>query len=150
MGNVAVAISWGDYFTTLLRGVGISLPAWLTTGYRTALLSSNPDVHGLLRAAPHVAGIPVLVNVPAFAIVMFITWLLLRGARESSRANNLMVMIKLLALALFVAVGVTHLDARQLRAVRAERLHRNPPGRGDRVLRLHRVRCDLHGRGGDA
>ena len=47
VGNVAVAISWGDYFTTLTRGVGIDLPAWLTTGYRTALLSSNPDVQAL-------------------------------------------------------------------------------------------------------
>ena len=55
VGNVAVAISWGDYFNTLLRGVGLALPAWLTTGYRTALLSSNPDVHGLLQTAPHVA-----------------------------------------------------------------------------------------------
>src|SRR5215208_2375697 len=100
VGNVAVAISWGDYFTTLVRGVGLSLPEWLTTGYRTALLSSNPAVHGLLDAAPTLAGIPILVNIPAFAIVMFITWLLLRGARESSRANNIMVMIKLLALAL--------------------------------------------------
>src|SRR5574339_1126322 len=44
VGNVAVAISWGDYFNTLLRGIGIGLPLWLTTGYRTALLSSNPDV----------------------------------------------------------------------------------------------------------
>jgi APA family basic amino acid/polyamine antiporter len=110
VGNVAVAISWGDYFTTLLRGVGLSLPPWLTTGYRTALLSSNPDVHGLLQSAPHVAGVPVLVNVPAFGIVMFITWLLLRGARESSRANNIMVVIKLVALALFIAVGMTHLS----------------------------------------
>ena len=42
VGNVAVAISWGDYFTTLLRGFGLQLPAWLTTGYRTALLSSDP------------------------------------------------------------------------------------------------------------
>ena len=42
VGNVAVAISWGDYFKTLLRGVGVELPAWLTTGYRTAPLSSNP------------------------------------------------------------------------------------------------------------
>ena len=49
VGNVAVAISWGDYFTTLLRGVGIALPAWLTTGYRTALLSSNPDVQRTAR-----------------------------------------------------------------------------------------------------
>src|ERR687894_3106551 len=43
VGNVAVAISWGDYFTTLLRGVGLELPAWLTTGYRTAVMSANPD-----------------------------------------------------------------------------------------------------------
>ena len=109
VGNVAVAISWGDYFTTLLRGVGLTLPPWLTTGYRTALLSSHPDIHGLLQVAPHVAGVPVLVNVPAFGIVMFITWLLLRGARESSRATNIMVTIKLLALGLFIAVGITHL-----------------------------------------
>src|ERR687887_27761 len=76
VGNVAVAISWGDYFTTLVRGVGVTLPVWLTTGYRTALLSSNPDIHGLLDTAPHVAGVPILVNVPAFTIVMIITWLL--------------------------------------------------------------------------
>jgi APA family basic amino acid/polyamine antiporter len=114
VGNVAVAISWGDYFNTLLRGVGIDLPVWLTTGYRTALLSSNPDVHGLLETAPHVAGIPLLVNVPAFAIVMVVTWLLLRGARESSTANNVMVAIKLLALGLFIAVGLMNLHPENL------------------------------------
>src|SRR5213595_3036297 len=48
VGNVAVAISWGDYFTSLLAGVGLHLPVWLATGYRTALLSSDPAVHGLL------------------------------------------------------------------------------------------------------
>ena len=46
VGNVAVAISWGDYFKTLLRGFGVDLPDWLTTGYRTALLSSNPACTG--------------------------------------------------------------------------------------------------------
>src|SRR5688572_19222819 len=109
VGNVAVAISWGDYFTTLLRGVDISLPVWLTTGYRTALLSSNPDVHGLLESAPQIAGIPILVNLPACGIVLFITWLLLRGARESSRANNVMVVVKLAALALFIGVGLMNI-----------------------------------------
>ena len=109
VGNVAVAISWGDYFTTLMRGIGVEFPTWLTTGYRTALLSSNPDVHGLLQTAPHVAGIPILVNLPAFGIVAFVTWLLLRGAKESARANNIMVVIKLVALALFVGVGLTSL-----------------------------------------
>src|SRR4051812_1696073 len=111
VGNVAVAISWGDYFNTVVRGVGVTLPPWLTTGYRTALLSSDAQVHGLLTTAPHIAGIPVLVHLPAFAIVMAITWLLLRGARESATANNVMVVIKLLALALFIAVGATHLNS---------------------------------------
>jgi basic amino acid/polyamine antiporter, APA family len=110
VGNVAVAISWGDYFRTLLRGVSITLPAWLTTGYRTALLSSNPDVSGLLATAPHIAGVPILLNVPACAIVLFITWLLLRGARETSTANNVMVVIKLLALALFIGVGLMNIN----------------------------------------
>jgi len=109
VGNVAVAISWGDYFNTLLRGFGVLLPMWATTGYRTALLSPDPQIHGLIDAAPHIAGIPILINVPASAIVMLITWLLLRGARESATANNIMVVIKLLALSLFVVVGATHL-----------------------------------------
>src|SRR3954466_1435724 len=111
VGNVAVAISWGDYFNTLLRGFSITLPSWLTTGYRTALLSADPAIHGLLQTAPHIAGIPIIVHIPAFAIVMLITVLLLQGAKESVRANNIMVVIKLLALALFIAVGSTHLHA---------------------------------------
>jgi basic amino acid/polyamine antiporter, APA family len=110
VGNVAVAISWGDYFNTLLRGAGINIPAWLTTGYRTALLSSDAAIHGLLNTAPRLLGIPVLIHLPAFGIVMVITWLLLRGARESATANNVMVVIKLIAIGLFIAVGVTHLD----------------------------------------
>jgi APA family basic amino acid/polyamine antiporter len=109
VGNVAVAISWGDYFTTLLRGVGLQLPIWMTTGYRTALLSSDPAVHSLIETAPRVAGLPILANVPAFGIVMLITWLLLRGARESSTANNIMVVIKLLALGLFIVVGLMNI-----------------------------------------
>src|SRR3954467_11655334 len=109
VGNVAVAISWGDYFKTLTGGL-LHLPVWLTTGYRTALLSSDPGVHGLLASAPRVAGIPILVNLPAFTIVALITWLLLRGVRESARANNIMVVIKLLALALFIGVGMTKIN----------------------------------------
>ena len=111
VGNVAVAISWGDYFNTLLRGADVTIPVWMTTGYRTALLSSDPAIHGLLNTAPRLLGIPVLLHLPAFGIVMLITWLLLRGARESATANNIMVAIKLLALGLFILVGVTHLKS---------------------------------------
>jgi basic amino acid/polyamine antiporter, APA family len=106
VGNVAVAISWGDYFKTLMAGASLHLPDWLSTGYRTALLSSNPEVHRLIERAPRLAGIPILINLPAMGIVAVVTWLLVRGVRESARANAWMVGIKLAALALFVGVGV--------------------------------------------
>src|SRR5260370_7045771 len=73
VGNVAVAISWGDYFTSLLRSFDLHLPVWLTTGYRTALLSPDPAVPSLLQTGPHVAGVPILANVPAFILVLLIT-----------------------------------------------------------------------------
>jgi APA family basic amino acid/polyamine antiporter len=110
VGNIAVAIAWSGYFTSLLSGFGIEFPAWLTHGYRTALLSSNPEVHGLLQTAPRLAGVPILLNIPAALIVMAITWLLYIGVKESTRANNVMVVVKLLVLGLFVVLGATHID----------------------------------------
>jgi APA family basic amino acid/polyamine antiporter len=110
VGNIAVAIAWSGYFNSLLTGFGINLPDHLTHGYRTALLSSDPAVHGLLQSAPRIAGIPVLLNVPAFLIVMVITALLYVGVKESVRANNIMVVVKLLVLGLFVVVGAMNID----------------------------------------
>jgi APA family basic amino acid/polyamine antiporter len=109
VGNVAVAISWSDYFKSLV-GDWVTMPVWLTTGYRTALLSPDPAVHGLLRTVPHIAGIPLLINLPAFTIVMLITWLLLLGVRESARVNNILVVVKLLVLGLFIVMGSQHIN----------------------------------------
>jgi APA family basic amino acid/polyamine antiporter len=109
VGNVAVALAWSGYFTNVLAYVHITLPVWATTGYRTALLSPDPAVHGLLNTAPHLFGMPILVNIPAFAIVALITWLLLLGVRESTRVNNILVAVKLAVLALFVVAGLTHI-----------------------------------------
>jgi APA family basic amino acid/polyamine antiporter len=110
IGNIAVAVAWSGYFTSLLSGFGVALPDWLTHGYRAVSLSPDPAMRALMVSAPRVLGIPVLLNLPAFAIVAAITWLLLLGAKESSRANNVMVVIKLLVLALFVVVGAMHID----------------------------------------
>src|SRR5512133_24370 len=110
VGNVAVAVAWGGYFMSFLSAFNVHFPDYLTHGYRAALLSSDPAVHGLLQTAPRFAGIPILVNIPAFAIVMAITWLLMRGVKESARANNIMVVVKLLVLTLFVVVGALHID----------------------------------------
>ena len=110
IGNIAVAIAWSGYFTSLLSAFGVHLPEYLTHGYRTALFSSDPAVHALLQTAPRVAGVPLLLNVPAFMIVMLITWLLYIGVKESIRANNIMVVVKLLVLGLFVTVGMLHVN----------------------------------------
>ncbi|MBA2301288.1 MAG: amino acid permease [Acidobacteria bacterium] len=110
VGNIAVAIAWSGYFNSLLSGFGIDLPQYLTHGYRTALLSSDPAVHALLQTAPRVAGIPLLLNVPAALIVGAITCLLYIGVRESVRANNVMVVIKLIVLTVFVGLGAMHID----------------------------------------
>jgi len=110
IGNIAVAIAWSGYFTSLLTAFGIILPDYLTHGYRTALLSADPAVNALLQTAPRIAGVPLLLNVPAFAIVMLVTWLLYIGVKESIRANNIMVAVKLVVLGLFVVAGGLHVN----------------------------------------
>jgi APA family basic amino acid/polyamine antiporter len=110
IGNIAVAIAWSGYFVSMMSGFGVAFPAYLTHGYRTALLSSDPAVHGLLQTAPKLAGIPFLINIPAAVIVLAITWLLYIGVKESARANNIMVVVKLIVLSLFVGLGAMHID----------------------------------------
>ena len=110
VGNVAVAIAWSGYFVSLASGVGIVFPPWLVHGYREVIKSSDPALQGLLESAPHIAGVPILINVPAFIIVALITALLYIGVKESKRFNNAMVVIKLMVLALFVIVGAQHID----------------------------------------
>ena len=101
IGNVAVAISWANYFNTLLEGMGIHLPRWLTIDYHTAH-SKMPEV---VAAAPHVFGVPIVLNILAFAIVAAITVVLVWGIRESASFNFWMVAIKLVVLGFFVFVS---------------------------------------------
>ena len=100
IGNVAVAISWANYFNTLLEGFGIRLAPWLTVDYQTAL-SKMPAV---VAGAPHVFGIPIIVNIFAVLIVTVITIVLVWGIRESANFNFWMVAIKLIVLGFFVLV----------------------------------------------
>jgi basic amino acid/polyamine antiporter, APA family len=122
IGNVAVAISWSGYFQELLRGFGVTWPGWLGTDYRTAFRAlSEYQAAGAATAdlapsvirnaeavlnAPHLGSVPVLFNLPAFLVVMAITWVLVRGVRESMRFNTAMVVLKLAIIAFFLGVGV--------------------------------------------
>jgi len=104
VGNVAVAISWGNYFKTLVAGFGINIPDWLSTDYRTAA-----RIPGLFERAPHVFGVPIVFNILAFGIVTFITIILVIGIRESATMNTTMVILKLIVLGFFVAVGWSYM-----------------------------------------
>src|SRR5437868_13837194 len=98
IGNVAVAISWANYFNTFIEGFGIKLPAWLAVDYVTAK-AKMPDV---IAAAPHIFGFPIVINIMALVIVAFITVVLIWGIRESANFNFFMVALKLIVLAFFV------------------------------------------------
>ena len=110
VGNVAVAIAWSGYFNSLLTGFGVR-PSRLSharLSHGAAQLRSG-DPRAAADRAAHCRH-SVLLNIPAFAIVMLITWLLCIGVKESVRANNIMVVVKLIVLALFIVVGVMHID----------------------------------------
>jgi APA family basic amino acid/polyamine antiporter len=104
VGNVAVAISWGNYMKTLLAGFGIIVPDWLSTDYRTAA-----RIPGLFESAPQIFGIPIVFNILAFGIVMLLTIVLVIGIRESATMNSMMVVLKLIVLGFFVAVGWSYM-----------------------------------------
>ncbi|MCI0434836.1 MAG: amino acid permease [Gemmatimonadetes bacterium] len=117
VGNIAVAVSWGAYFQTFLQGFGLGFPDWLAVDYRTALQAFNavqadPAASGVMleaanawSMAPHILGVPIIFNLPAVLIVLAITWILVIGIRESAWANSAMVVLKLLILGFFVAIG---------------------------------------------
>ncbi len=124
VGSIAVSISWSGYFVGLLHGFGLDLPAWATIDYRsamhglekaTALLNSGVAFDKLepslqkaweaIHGAPHIFNVPFICNIPASAIVLSLTILLVRGIKESSRFNIAIVTIKLLVLGFFVALG---------------------------------------------
>jgi APA family basic amino acid/polyamine antiporter len=106
VGNVAVAIAWSGYFTSLLRSFGIEFPYWLSTSYRD-VAHSFPE---RLTELPLVFGHRIAINLPGIVVVSVITWLLVIGIKESARANNAMVVLKLGVLALFVGVGLFHVN----------------------------------------
>lgn len=116
IGNVAVSVSWSGYFVELLRTFDIHMASWLVTDYRSATKAAAAVASGTatpamvaistaLADAPRIAGIPIVFNLPAVGIVAAITALLVRGVKESVRANTAMVLLKVVIVLTFVLVG---------------------------------------------
>jgi APA family basic amino acid/polyamine antiporter len=85
----AVAVGWSGYATGFFASLGHPLPLALT-------------------AAPHAGG---LFNLPALLIIAVVTGLLSLGTKESATVNAVLVVLKIAALCIFVAVGLPHFDA---------------------------------------
>jgi basic amino acid/polyamine antiporter, APA family len=124
VGNIAVAISWSEYFTGLLGGLGMHFPDWLSIdflsaarGHHEALTKLAQGIpfselgSGLQKAwlawtnAPHIGGLHLIANIPAFAITVFITWLVYVGIYETKMAGNIMVLLKITILLVVIGVG---------------------------------------------
>lgn len=140
IGNIAVAISWSDYFTGLLSANGINIPLNYTMDFRTAgqgfdvvqkALDGGATVEVLRTAcqangasiscaqldaftawstAPHIFGLPIVADLPALGIVFLITCLVYVGIRESKTASNIMVALKLAVILLVIVVGAFYVQ----------------------------------------
>ncbi|MHA4896640.1 amino acid permease [Pedobacter sp. PWIIR3] len=137
IGNITVAISWSDYFTGLLSSIkipafgidGINLPDWMTMDYLSAF-NGHKHAEALLNAgksfsdledgiriadnawntAPKIGSFHLVADLPALGIIIFITWLVYRGMKESRNASNAMVIVKLAVILLVLSVGVFYVD----------------------------------------
>jgi APA family basic amino acid/polyamine antiporter len=118
VGNIAVAISWAGHFRELLGHFGLQMPAWLTIDYRTAYQAADALAAGggatdpgtaylasAVTGAPQLFGLPIIVNVPAVAIVALLTVVLVYGIRESATTNSVMVLVKVGIVLFFIALG---------------------------------------------
>ena len=137
IGNITVAISWSDYFTGLMSSIkipglginGINIPDWATMDYLSAfnghqkaeaLINAGKSITNLDDAtriaanawltAPKIGSFHIVADLPALGIIIFITWLVYRGMKESRNASNAMVVVKLAVILMVISVGVFYVD----------------------------------------
>ncbi len=124
IGNIAVAISWSGYFVNLLKGFHINVPAYLTMDYLSAYKASKEvaettaaggSLDGLSanilsaasawNTAPAIGGLKLIADLPALLIVFLITALVYIGIKETKKATNAMVILKVLVVIAVIIIG---------------------------------------------
>jgi len=129
VGNIAVAISWSDYFTSLINGLGFHIPEFFTVDYVTAYrgfheavtqmhtgfaLSSLPqyiqEAYYAWSNAPVIFDVKLIADIPAFCIVALIAALVYIGIYETKVAGNIMVILKLIILLVIITVGAFYVN----------------------------------------
>jgi APA family basic amino acid/polyamine antiporter len=117
IGNIAIAVSWSDYFVHFLHGIfNVKLPLWLTVDAGTAAAKiaeiahdKNLNVYSNIEL-PVFFGHPVAFNLPALGIMALITWFLVVGVQESARMNMAAVIIKTSAVLFFIFYGAFYIQ----------------------------------------
>jgi amino acid transporter len=131
IGNIAVAISWSQYFVRVMEGFHIHIPSWMTMDYFTAHKGYNEvakaisaggekvistldqnltNAYHAWQSAPALGNFKVIMNIPALCIVILITYIVYVGIRESRTANNVFVMIKLAVILLVIIAGAFYVN----------------------------------------
>ncbi|MDB4999005.1 MAG: amino acid transporter [Mucilaginibacter sp.] len=123
IGNIAVAISWSEYFVNLLEGFNIRMPTYLTMDYFSAFTAHEKiqqltasghvaDITDRMKiaasawaTAPGTGDIKFIANLPALGIVFIITYLVYIGIRETKKATNAMVYLKIIIVIAVIVIG---------------------------------------------
>ena len=117
--NMVVAISWSEYFVSMLKGFGITLPGWLTINQETAseafakmqtlgeaqLSTYEKFAATAYETAPRIGDFAIMLNLPAGIVTLLITALVYVGIRESRTASNIMVVLKIGVVLLVILAG---------------------------------------------
>jgi APA family basic amino acid/polyamine antiporter len=91
VGAATVAIAWSEYFNKVLEYVGLQVPyQWCHSPFETQM--GGAGVHGLM-------------NVPALAILLLLSLLLVRGTQESATVNAIIVVVKVAIVLMVIIVG---------------------------------------------
>ncbi|MBS1640696.1 MAG: amino acid permease [Bacteroidetes bacterium] len=102
MGATTVAVSWSKYFVKLLHLSGIhNIPTWLINDPITA----KEEALRLGISPPYFS-----INLPAALIVWVVTYILVKGIKESAKTNNIIVSIKVAAVLFVVVAGIAYIN----------------------------------------
>jgi APA family basic amino acid/polyamine antiporter len=126
IGNIVVAVSWSDYFTGLMSGIGWHIPEYFCMDYFSAkngfieaqqlLASGSALTHSLQEQytawlnAPEIFGLKMILDIPALGIVFAITALIYRGVHETKTVGNYFVALKLCVIVLVIIVGAFYVQ----------------------------------------
>jgi APA family basic amino acid/polyamine antiporter len=115
IGNIYVAFSWSDYFTSFLHRINVNIPDYLTCSYveaKEAVLNNsiNAELINAWNSAPVIGGLKIIFDLPALVINLLITILVYVGVKESRNFSNVMVVLKLCIVTLVIAVGAYYVN----------------------------------------